>query len=184
MKRVFALFLLVFLVGCSAASPMTDRVLDLRARLLSNTCSFRTRITADYGDKTYTFTLDCTTDRSGQVSFTVSEPESIAGITGTLAQEGGKLTFDSVALDIALVADGQLAPVSAPWLLIHTLQSGCIVASGKADELTHLIIDESYADDAMTLDIWVDQEDRPVRADVSWQGRRILAMEVEDFTYL
>ncbi len=183
MKRLAAIVLLmVLLCGCAGHDGQMDRVLALRARLLqSNGCSFDAVITADYGEQVHKFTLACVADEKGTVSFTVNAPENIAGITGRIDSDGGKLTFDDQLLAFPLLADGQLSPVSSPWVLIKTLRGGYINACGNDGDYLLATVDDSYADDALQLDIWINGENTPVRAEILWQGRRFLSMEVKNF---
>ncbi len=185
MKRIAAaVCLLVLLCGCSGKNEDLDRAMSVRARLLNRGFEFETDITADYGDKTYTFSARCTADTGGNVTFTVTKPETVAGITGSISANGGKLTFDGKALAFPLLADNQLTPVSAPYVLVKTLRSGYLTSCGKEGELLRLAIDDSYADDALHLDIWLDGQDAPVRGEILWQGRRILSMDVRNFSFL
>lgn len=185
MKRILALVtLVVLLAGCGSGDTGMDRALAVRNRLQSGGCGFDCRITADYGDKTYTFGMDCQADNSGNVAFTVTEPDSIAGITGTVSNQGGKLTFDQVALAFELLADDQVTPVSGPWILIRTLQGGYLTSCTGEDNLLHLSVNDSYEADALKLDIWLDGDDRPVRGEILYGGRRILSLEVSNFEYL
>ena len=162
-----------------------NKALNLRQKLLAgNGCSFLAEITADYGDIIYQFSMACQADKQGNLGFSVAAPESISGITGTIADTGGHLTFDGTALTFATIADGQVTPITAPWLLIKTLRSGYIASSASAEDTTYLQIDDSYQDGAIHLDIWLDKEDRPVRAEVLWEGRRILSIIVKDFLIL
>lgn len=183
MKKAVGLLLLVFLLsGCSGASKEIERGMALRSRLLkAATCSFDTQITADYGDKTYQFSMACQGDDQGNLTFTVTAPETIAGITGKVTNQGGALTFDDVALQFDLMADDQVTPVSAPWILLKTLRSGYLTAAGTEEDQLHLTIDDSYEDDALTLDIWLDGEDVPIRAEILYDGRRILSLTVVNF---
>ena len=80
-----------------------------------------------------------------------------------------------------MLADDQLAPVSAPWLLLKTLRSGYLTSAGKDGDLMRITIDDRYEDDALTMDIWVDREDRPVYAEILWKGENILTITVENF---
>lgn len=183
MKKTVGLLLLVFLLsGCSGASREIERGMALRAKLLKATCcSFDTQITADYGDKTYQFSMACQGDAQGNLTFTVTAPETIAGITGQVTSQGGKLTFDDVALQFDLMADDQVTPVSAPWILLKTLRSGYLTAAGMEGDQLRLTVDDSYEDDALTLDIWLDGDDLPVRAEILYDGRRILSLSVANF---
>ena len=184
-KLVSVLVLLIVLTGCAGDNGELDRTMALRAKLLAASgCSFDAVITADYGDKTYSFSVSCTSDGQGDVTFTVNDPESIAGITGTISGEGGKLTFDDTALAFELLADGQVTPVSAPWLLVKTLRGGYVRACTVDGEQIRVSIDDSYEEDALHLDIWLGEGDLPVRGEILFDNRRILSLEVKNFEIL
>ena len=184
MKRAFALVLLALILsGCSRESKEIERGMALRRKLLAaESCSFDASITADYGDKLHSFAVTCQGDNRGNLTFAVTEPETIAGITGTVSNEGGKLTFDHVALQFDLMADDQVTPVSAPWIFLKTLRGGCLTSAGEEDGLVRLTIDDSYEDDALQLDIWLGADDQPVRAEILYGSRRILSLLVTNFT--
>lgn len=186
MKKMAVLIVsLLLLTGCGNARNRIDRAMALRSRLLQGEgCSFTAGITADYGDQLYTFTLSCQADKLGNLKFTVLEPGSIAGITGLISQEGGKLTFDDTALEFPLMADEQLTPVSAPWVFLKTLRGGYLTSAGEEGENLRLTIDDSYEEDALHLDIWLDGSDNPVQADILYDGRRILSLTIGEFQIL
>ena len=46
----------------------------------------------------------------------------------------------------------------------------------------HLTIDDSYEEDALQLDIWLDGQNLPVQSDILYDGRRILTVQVSNFT--
>lgn len=185
MKRIAILLCLVLLItGCSWKDQELDRAMNLRSKLLSKTVSFDAEITADYGDKTYTFSMNCQADTQGNLTFTVIEPELISGITGTVSATGGKLKFDDVALAFDLMADEQFSPVSGPWILMKTLRSGYLTSCTREGDAFRISIDDSYADDALHLDIWLNSEDVPIRGEIMWQGRRLLTINVKNFTFV
>ena len=183
MKKMSALLVLILLLGgCSGRQEELERAMTLRAKLLASECSVDVKITADYGDKLYVFAMTCQGDSRGNLTFTVTEPESIAGITGVISQDGGKLTFDDTALAFPLMADDQLTPVSAPWILLKTLRGGYLTSANMEEELLHLTIDDRYEEDSLQLDIWLDGQNLPVQSDILYDGRRILTVQVSNFT--
>ena len=186
MKKYVLLALCVFLFsGCSEYPKEIETALELRSKLLqAQSYSFVAEVTADYGDKLHSFTMNCTAGANGNIEFTVSKPDSISGISGTLDGEGGKLTFDDTALHFPLLAEGQLAPVSAPWILIGTLRSGYITSACTEDGIIRLSIDDSYEDDPLRLDIWLNTDNIPDHADILFEGRRILSINVKNFAIL
>ena len=175
----------VFLCGCSGAHNEMDQALQLRRKLLeSEGCTFTAVVTADYGDAVYTFTMDCAADKAGRVSFEVTQPESIAGVTGFFSEQSGALTFDDQVLAYPPLTDEQITPVSSPWLLIRTLRSGYLTSCGSTSEGMCIAMDDSYQENALHLDIWTDETNEPVRCEILYKGRRILSMRVNGFTYL
>lgn len=186
MKRFLGvLALAVLLTGCAGAKKEVERGMALRTKLLEgNGCSFSADITADYGDKLYSFSMDCQGNDKGELSFTVTLPETISGITGVITREEGRLTFDDRALAFPLLADDQLTPVSAPWIFLKTLRSGYLTSAGIQGEQLRLTIDDSYREDALHLDIWLDGKDVPQRCEILYGGRKILSLAVRDFQIL
>ena len=174
----------MLLAGCAGARDTMDRAMALRSALLAKGAEFDAAVTADYGDKTYSFGMHCRMEAQGKVTFSVTAPETIAGITGTVSASGGKLTFDGNALAFTLLADGQVSPVSGPWLLMKTLRSGYLTSCGVEDGCLRIAIDDSYEDDALHLDVWLDESDCPKRGEILWKGRRILTVEIENFVFL
>ena len=173
---------LVLLTGCTGKRDELDRAMKLRANLLGCLgCSFVVNITADYGDELYEFAMSCTSGGRGDLSFTVTQPESIAGISGTISSGEGKLTFNDTALQFAMLADGQVTPISGPWILMKTLLGGYLTAVNEEEELLHLTINDSYEEDALQMEIWLNGEDIPVYAEILYDGRRIVTMTVENF---
>ena len=186
MKRMLTatIFLLLFLAGCSSKDSGMEQALMLRQNLQQSSCRFTAEITADYGDVMHEFTMQCEADESGNLKFTVTEPETIQGITGTIDATGGNLTFDDTVLAFELLTDDQITPVSAPWILVRTLRGGYIHAAALTDEGVEVVINDSYEEDSLQLDIWLDQNNYPKEAEILWQGRRILSLIIREFSYL
>jgi len=186
MKRLCSLLLVVvlFLTGCGSGASELDEAMELREKLLkASGCAFDAAVTADYGDKLFSFRLRCQGDGAGNLTFSVLEPESIAGISGTVSSGGGALTFDDTALSFPMMADGQVTPVTAPWLLLKTLRSGYLTSAGLEGETLRMAIDDSYQEDALHLDIWAEGE-KITRGEFLYDGRKILSVDVADFQFL
>ena len=47
-----------------------------------------------------------------------------------------------------------------------------------------MTINDSYEEDALTLDIWLDSQNNPVRAEILYDGRRILTLNIQNFQIL
>ena len=185
LKRLWGIpLILVMLTGCFGENEDLDRAMELRADLLCHGCAFSAEITADYGDEIYTFGVRCEGDSKGNLGFEVTAPETIAGIRGVTANDTGKLTFDDTVLDFPLLADDQVTPVSGPYLLLKTLRGGYVRSVGRDGDLIRVTIDDSYEEDALQLDIWMNEANQPVRGEILYDGRRIVTMLISDFQIL
>lgn len=163
---------------------MNNAIKFRRELLTAQGCSFDTDITVDYGMQTQLFALSNQGDSMGNISFSVTYPESISGISGDISGQGGNLVFDDNILAFPLLAGDQLSPVSAPWLFLKAIQSGNILSACTEENLLHIVVDDSYEDNSLTLDIWIDDRLRPVYADILYEGTRILSLAVKNFEFL
>lgn len=184
MKRVIALVMIsLILFGCASDHSYMDRALSLRERILkSETCTFDACVTADYGEMIYTFDMQCHSEHSGAINFVVTKPDSISGISGTISAESGQIAFDDKVLAFSTIAEGQITPVSTPWVFFNSLKNGYLRACSKEKDGYLLCIDDSYKEDALRLDVWIDETDQPIAADILWQGKRIMSIRVSNFT--
>ena len=161
-----------------------DLAVSFRETLLgAENCSFQAEVTADYGDSIQQFVMDCHADAVGNLDFEILQPESISGIKGSISNEGGYIEFEDQALYFPLLTDDLLTPASAPWIFLKTIRSGYIKSACMEGSLLRVTIDDSYAENALTLDIWMEQNN-PVRADIFHDGKRILSLNVESFSFL
>ena len=183
--RVAAIIcVLLLLTGCKGSGDSLDRAMALRNRVLrEDGCSFTATVTADYGEQIYVFKMACKTDREGDLTFTVTEPDTIAGITGKISGTGGAITFDDKVLAFQTIADGLVTPVTAPWLFMKTLRSGYLKDAAETEQGIEISVDDSYAEEALQLRIRT-VGDLPASAEIFWQSRRILTITVENFSFL
>ncbi len=186
MRKWIALILCAFIFcGCHSQQGDLDGAMSLRQRTLSaQSVSFSCKVSADYSQVVHTFSLSCTYEKEGRLSFEVTAPESISGITGYFDKEGGNLTFDDHVLAFPMLADGQISPVSAPWLFMKTLCYGYIRGVASENSQMCIKIDDSYESDPIEVDIWTDPSYNPLGCEFLWQGRRFLSMEIINFTLM
>ncbi len=186
MKRILAIFLMLFILcGCNNVSDGSQLGTEVRQRLLEGDgCRFTSVVYADFGDLEYSFTLDCTVEKDGMLSFTVLQPESIAQITGYINNQTGNLTFDETVLSFPHLAEGEISPVCAPWLFYKALSGGYIRAVGQDEKGCRLTIDDSFRGENLVLEVWLDDSGAPTSAEIVWQGRRLLSLQITEFVYL
>ena len=184
MKRVlFVLFTVVFLGGCKSDSTQMEQALAFRNAVLSaDQCTFSAVVTTDYGDSLYTFGMDCISDKDGTLHITITKPETIDGITCTVAGETGKLLFDDKAVLFETLADGQITPVISPWLFMKVIRGGYIAFCERKDNNTELRIDDTFSDVSFSTEVYFDETKTPTFAEILWQGRRIVSIDISNFS--
>ena len=128
--------------------------------------------------------MHCIADPAGVITFTVRKPDSISGISGKLTDKGGNITFDETALYFELMAEEQFSPISAPWIFLKALRSGYLTSACLENNMTRLSIDDSYEENALRLDIWLDFQNLPKHAEILHDSRRILSLDVVNFTIM
>lgn len=185
MKRLGVLLaVLLFLSGCTGTEETQDRLLQLRQSLSKSDFAFIANISADFGEHTYSFSLDCRFGADGAMTFCVQSPDTIAGITGKIEAGGGLLTFDDKSVGFFLLADGIVSPVSAPWLAIKGLRGGYLSSWRQEGERILVCIDDTFEGEKVSFDFGISNDDLPQSADIYWEGRRIIAISIESFRFL
>ncbi len=160
-----------------------EQAISFRSSLVqAQGCSFQARVMADYGEHVEQFTLDCDCDAEGQVEQTVLQPESIAGITATVSEGGGKLLYDGLSMDFGLLGDGTLIPAAATAMVYDCWRKEYIQSAGMIDGLYRVSYGKNFYEKAMLVDTYF-ENGIPISAEVCYNGRRILSMELLEFTF-
>lgn len=173
----------IMLTGCSGEPPM-DQALNFRSLLQgAGGCSFLAEITADLGEEICTFTLSC--HYEDVLKFTVTAPESIAGISGTIEGPDGTISYDDTILAISSLAEGRLSPAAAPYALAKSWETGYIRTCGTDDRAVTMSVDTTFCDRPISLETWLDSEKNvPVYGEICYNDQRILSLSISDFEFL
>ena len=177
----FFLTIIILMSGCSHGNDKIEKALSIRSRLNESGCEFFAFITADYGEYIHEFGLECTMNKLGELTFTVKSPESISGISGIFDADGGKLTFDDKMLAFPPISEGLLTPVAAPWVFINALKGGYIDCGGMEGDYYRLRVDDSYEGKSLMVEFLMDDSCMPCTAQIYWEGRRMVHLQIEGF---
>lgn len=179
-KLILVLSCVFLLTGCDKTQIPMQHALDFRTTLAeADGCSYTAAVTAGYDDRTYDFTLSCQYDAQ-VTNLEVLEPASIAGITASVSGDGAELAFDGALLDFGQMANGYVAPIAAPWLLCQCWAEEYIAYAGRDAELERVTYLRGYNDAELTVDTWF-SDGIPVHAEVIWDGKRCLTVELSEF---
>lgn len=180
------MILLCLLSACS--SKETDHLqapMDFRASLLqAGACTFQAEITADYGENVYEFTVDCECRTDGTASVTVIEPQSIAGITAKISENGDELIYDGMAVAFDPLAGGNAAPVCTPSLVVDAWANAFIHAAGQEGEWLRVTYERGYDEEQLDVDCWFDEKNIPICTEICYNDETVLKMEVSNFSFV
>lgn len=183
MKAAVIMLILCILSGCASDTAYLDKPMQFRSKLLeTEQCTFEAVVSAHYPDAEYQFGLTSIVDSSGTLSFTVTEPDTISGISGKIGDDGAALTFDDQVLAFPILADDRLSPVSGPWVFYHTLRSGYLSGSQRNDAGYLLSIEDSFSEDPLHLQIQTDEACTPVYAEIYYHEKMVLSLDISSFT--
>lgn len=181
MALVLAICLL--LCGCTATDLAMNEAIEFRAALVhSGQCSYTAKICADFGETVEEFTLSCRSLADGTTELTILEPQTLAGLTATVTNAGGTVTYDGMAVAFGLLADGALAPAAAPALTVASWSSEYIAYAETLDGSIRVTYEKGYDAAAMQVDTWFENS-LPIYAEVCYNGERVVQMTFADFQW-
>lgn len=183
MRRIMVLLLLtaLLLCGCGGAENLLAPAIEFRAALVqAGGCSFTANITADNGEATDEFTLRCEADETGAVRFEVTQPQTLAGITALVSADGGTVTYDGMAMDFGLLADGNVIPAAAPALAVCCWRQEYLAAAGTDETGYRATYEKDFDEKRLVIDTWF-ENGIPIYAEVCYNNRRILKLKLSDF---
>ena len=186
MRKIVAVYVLIMLLcGCTLRDDSLTEALEFREKLATSSgCEFDACVTADYFDSVCSFSLSCSFQSNGDMSFIVLQPETIQGITGSICENNGYIDFADKVLAFPLMPDSQLSPASAPWIVLRALRNGYITACSTESDHYSLYIDDTYDQNPIRVMMKLTRDFRPEYAEIFCNSRRILAMEITGFQFL
>lgn len=184
MGRILSLILLLsLLTGCKGEESLLAQAVTFRGELISRGgCSFLAKITADYGAEVQHFALQCKTDGDGRVSFVVTEPDTIEGISGSMTGEDGLVTYDGLQLAFPLLVHEQISPVSAPALTVSCWLREYILSAGMSDGIYRVSYEKKIQGKDLLIDTYF-EKDIPISAELCYNGNRIIKIEITSFSF-
>ena len=180
----WAVGICLLLSACGGAQDEpVQEALDFRVSLLeSSACTYSADVTVDYGDRLYTFSMDCTYHpQENSAELTVTDPETIAGIRAEIAGEEAMLQFDDVTLELGSMGDGRLAPMQLPQLLGDAWAYGYVESQARESDSWLVTYRCGYGEDMIMIYTWFDGTMAPLQAEIYLDDVRVLTAELESY---
>lgn len=188
---ICVLMMTLLLSACGGAGEQSgpqEQALAIRGEYLAaDGCTAKLKVTADYGQRVYTYTVDVTV-ADGESVLTVTAPEELAGITARLTDGDSQLEYDGAVLETGPLSSDGLTPLSAVPALLDSARSGFIDSCtqerlGERDTLRVLCRDpELPAGQGRETTLWFDAATRAlVRGEIALDGYRVILCEFEEF---
>lgn len=171
------LCLALLLGGCGTVREAERREGFAEALSARQDLRFTASMRAEYPDKTVRYRLAYEEDGEG-CTVRVLEPEEIAGVSVRLAADGAQLRFEELRLDTGPLDRSGLSPVSALPRLTQALRSGHLESVWQEGDLT---VWELVPDDALRVQVWMDDSLVPQRAELISEGRVSVFIELSDW---
>ena len=160
-----------------------QQALQLRTELLqAGGCRYAADVSVNYDDVRFDFSLDCVCGADGAARMTIRAPQTLAGIAAELSAGSARVEFEDTAVAFGLMADGNLAPMQHPQLLVQALCADYIEAAGREGDAVRVTYLHGYDEKELTVDVWLSGALMPDYAEVSYQGQMLAAMTITDFT--
>jgi hypothetical protein len=178
MKKLCLLVLcLALLTGCGSGRETERRQQLAEALSDRRDLGFTADVRAEYPDKTVSYRLSYEEDDGG-CTVRVLEPEEIGGVSVHLGPDGAQLRFEELRLDTGPLDRYGLSPLSALPALTRALREGHLESAWTEGELS---VWELIAGDHLTVQVWLDAELVPQRAELISDGRVSVFLELSDW---
>ena len=179
--------LLVMLTGCGGAPENGQVVREHFAQLAGFEAELK--ILSDLGQSTLEYQVEYVYNREENDTFTITEPESLAGIGGTIAGTDSAsftLQYDGLALDDAMPQRTGLTPADALFCLLNDLRTAepAQIWTERVDgqSLLALRYEQEDADGKVEKQVWLTEKTyQPVCAELYADGTRVLQILVTSY---
>ncbi len=179
LRRALLLVLTIttaLMLSACGAERMTENAAQRVRREFSEaeSVTMNVKLTADYGEKVYDFTLRFTgTEKDCRIELT--SPEELRGLAAVMDDDGERLVFEGVAFETGGLFGDDVTPAAAVPLMIKTWKTG--YASERSRETIDGRKTEalSYDLESGKLKTWFDFDTLlPIKTEISENGRVVL----------
>ena len=188
---ICVLMMTLVLTACGGrvqADDPQEQALAIRAEYLAaDGCAATLDVTADYGQRVYTYRVSVTV-AGGESVLTVTEPVELAGITARLTDGQSQLEYDGAVLETGPLSPEGLSPLGAVPVLLECARSGFIDSCGAEQLKERETIRVLYRDpkrpagQGREVTLWFDAADHVlIQGEIAVDGYRVILCEFQEF---
>ena len=177
-RKISALLMITALLLCGCGENEELAFESFREELAgAEELCFTADVQAEYEDKTAAFKLEFSM-KDDEYAVKILEPELVAGISAHIKSGETHLEYDGVILDIGVLNDRGLCPMSALPYLADAMKDAYAEMAWTEDEL--LTVRLVPADD-MSVTLWINEDNEPVNAEISYKEKTVVFVEIDNW---
>lgn len=151
-------------------------------------CQAHIKITSDLGQSVLEYEIDYTYQRDGNDSFTITVPQELSGISGTIAgngEDGCSLQYNGMELDDAMPQCTGVTPADCLFWLLSDLRSREPAQQwterASGENLIALRYESEDKDDQIIKNVWLSENLQLVYAELYVNNNRLLTVQVMSY---
>lgn len=177
--------------GAEGGNRAEQLALDIRGEYLEmGGCTASLELTADYGQRVYTYGIGLNYASEGETTLTITAPENIAGVTARILEGETALEYDGMRVETGPLDDSGMSPVDAVPVLMDYVQEGFIAecgmeAQGESEVLRVVCREpESAAGEGRECSLWFDPSTHALlRGELSQDGFTVIQCVFTEFQF-
>ncbi len=183
--------LLAACAGGGGGSAAEEAALQIRTEYLAmGSCTASVELTADYGQRVYTYAVDLSWTRDADTLMTVTAPESVAGTAVRISKGETWLEYDGAAIETGPLSPEGLSPVDAVPALLTAAQEAymaeCVEETLGERAAVRVSCREADAPAGVgtEIELWFDKETHALlRGEISVDGFTVIQCAFTNFTF-
>lgn len=186
---MMTLVLLLSACGGKGGDQADELVQDVRSAYLAmETCTAHMELTADYGQRVFTYGMELSWQRDGETVLTLTSPENVAGTSAVIAAGETALEYEGVMVETGPLDGAGLSPIDAVPALLAYAREGFIAESALEERETgqwfHITCRDPENEPGAGLegDLWFDPESYALlRGEISNGGFTVIQCDFTNF---
>lgn len=192
-RRLCALMMTLVLplaaCGGRGGNEAETLALKIRSQYLEMTaCAGQLELTADYGQRVYTYGVDLAWEKEGETTLTLTAPENVAGTVARIANGETALEYDGVMVETGALDGAGLTPVDAVPALLTCAREGflaeCVLEDWDGEQRLHVTSRDPEKDPGSGVEtqLWFQPDTGALlRGEISNDGVTVVTCEAAGF---